>query len=1150
MKNKYLKSMTAHVIMVMLSVLCLTGAQAIGAQNRNMGGGSPSGGSSAANASSSQKPIMPLMTRSTSNAVSVNETEYATWADAVTAINESSEENFDIVLINHVMDAKTMPSKPCTISGKTTDINFTYIDDNSYLTRIQMSAPVTFKNITLQVWQIAANGHALTFDEGVTVASGYTIDNAKNTGIRNIWGGTDNNSNVENTNITIKSGQFGWVTGGSTTSGDDPANSGDVTGTSTVTIIGGTINGTVFGGGYGGTCDNTIVNMSGGTTGWIYGGGEVGDVTDTAKLTISGTAVVKETVFGGSDSGTCGSTEVKLNGGTFKGNIYTGGFHGIVAGLSSIIVDGAKIDPEQESGSPNIYMGGSIYGGGFGDFNSEDDKGKVDSATVLIKGLKEGSHHVNVFGGGLTSSVTGNTSVTIEGGTIDAAWGSGYNYNGNKGSVKGNASIVIKDGTIKTVGAARGQMKDKPIAVEGKLSISIEGGSVIESIMSGNEPHGSEYKDCTLTLKGIGSENQPYNLPQIRGINNLVLDNTIATCRGSIQTEGGSYNLGGFAFNEDNPIHISGDGKLVGRDILLQTMDLGALPPNIPLVVTGNLPKTTTFAGLVRLESGITPVTTLIYKAGHTYRLKKADETLYTVGIATPETEGIGTISVKWDQYAATDVMLEDGDQVPNTANITPTATPNDEGITATLKNGETTITNGSALTLSADASFQGEFEIQPLDLDKKNEDITISKDGNIWKYMKAAITRSTPSLLSFNGTIKNTLADTKRMLIDETAQGVLTFENAKINSSTTAAPALTIANGAKVSFRGNLEVKAGEANQYGISNNGSLTITGKNTEITATNTTTDSDKGIKVNLQASMVAEANTKLTTSGMENIGTVVVKEGATAETTTQQPLQKTYLVTVLDPGNGNELVLTTGTDITVSNQDKVASNTILTVSGIPASGYALESITATPKSGQAATLSNNSTYTMPESPVAFSATFKQQITPPEPPATVYYNVTLPVVEGAVTDPVAGAYEVESWGSFRFYLSLDKEYDQSVPLVTTSRGETITPRTSDGAYIIEYVRQPLDIFIDGIVKNPDPVANETLATVPATVRVFGNALSITVPQATTAIIFDLAGRPQRNLRLPDGETRVEGLPSGAYIVKFENGEVVKVIVTRSRT
>ena len=171
-------------------------------------------------------------------------------------------------------------------------------------------------------------------------------------------------------------------------------------------------------------------------------------------------------------------------------------------------------------------------------------------------------------------------------------------------------------------------------------------------------------------------------------------------------------------------------------------------------------------------------------------------------------------------------------------------------------------------------------------------------------------------------------------------------------------------------------------------------------------------------------------------------------------------------------------------------------------------------------------------------------------PEPtPPTVYYTVTLPAVEGATTDPAAGTYEVESWSTFRFYLTLDTAYSESQPVVTTSRYETLAPRSSDGAYQLKYVRNDVEVYIDGIVKN-NPVDNETLATVPATVRVFGSALSITVPQATTAIIFDLAGRPQRNLRLPDGETRVEGLPSGAYIVKFENGEVVKVIVTRSRT
>ena len=170
MKNRYLKSLTARVTILMLSFLCLAGSQGAGAQipmeRRN---------SSSTSVVSSQKPVMPRMTKSGGNAVSVNGTEYDTWANAVAAINSNATEtSFDIVLLNHVMDAKIMPSKACTISGSTSLINFAYINEDSYLTRLQMLAPLTFKNITLQVWQIAANGHALTFDEGVTVVSKYT----------------------------------------------------------------------------------------------------------------------------------------------------------------------------------------------------------------------------------------------------------------------------------------------------------------------------------------------------------------------------------------------------------------------------------------------------------------------------------------------------------------------------------------------------------------------------------------------------------------------------------------------------------------------------------------------------------------------------------------------------------------------------------------------------------------------------------------------------------------------------------------------------------------------------------------------------------------------------------------------------------------
>lgn len=67
---------------------------------------------------------------------------------------------------------------------------------------------------------------------------------------------------------------------------------------------------------------------------------------------------------------------------------------------------------------------------------------------------------------------------------------------------------------------------------------------------------------------------------------------------------------------------------------------------------------------------------------------------------------------------------------------------------------------------------------------------------------------------------------------------------------------------------------------------------------------------------------------------------------------------------------------------------------------------------------------------------------------------------------------------WDNFRFYLTLDEAYDQSVPVVTTYDGKTITPRTSDGAYVLNYVRSDLSVTISGIVKNP-PASTSSAST-----------------------------------------------------------------------
>lgn len=168
-------------------------------------------------------------------------------------------------------------------------------------------------------------------------------------------------------------------------------------------------------------------------------------------------------------------------------------------------------------------------------------------------------------------------------------------------------------------------------------------------------------------------------------------------------------------------------------------------------------------------------------------------------------------------------------------------------------------------------------------------------------------------------------------------------------------------------------------------------------------------------------------------------------------------------------------------------------------------------------------------------------------PDPdPEPTYYTVTLPSVEGATTDPLAGSYDVESSDNFRFYLTLDADYNQSVPVVTTSRGETITPRTSDGAYIVKYVHSDLVISIGGIVKNPPPVAN---AEIQSGTRIFtrDGSLFITTDRPARAQVFALTGQLIRSLSLSAGTTRVDALATGVYIVRLDDGMTRKVIIGR---
>lgn len=169
-------------------------------------------------------------------------------------------------------------------------------------------------------------------------------------------------------------------------------------------------------------------------------------------------------------------------------------------------------------------------------------------------------------------------------------------------------------------------------------------------------------------------------------------------------------------------------------------------------------------------------------------------------------------------------------------------------------------------------------------------------------------------------------------------------------------------------------------------------------------------------------------------------------------------------------------------------------------------------------------------------ALTSTFTvtEKSTPPTPPVVIpsYYTVTLPAVEGATFSRATGETTVEEGTNFTFSITLDADYDQSVPVVTTSRGETIEPRASDGRYVVRDIQEDVVITVTGIRRNDDPTANA--AVTPDAVRLWtaSGQLHISTPVAADLRIYAFDGSLLRSLRLPAGETVIEA-PAGPCIV-----------------
>lgn len=247
------------------------------------------------------------------------------------------------------------------------------------------------------------------------------------------------------------------------------------------------------------------IEVTGGTIfGSIFGGGEdghvLGDVTVTVNMTYDsvrigtwGTSSLDGNIFGagrGFSGWTAtagdvkGNTTINFQQGTLLGSIYGGGRLGSVEGTATVNVSGGTIGNGTESTLTHT-LGGNVFGGAKGRLHVLDSTvnviwpslAHVQQTKVHLTG---GTVRGNVYGGGELGTVLDSAIVIVDGGTVNRdVYGGGYGSDSL--NMKGNYTPA---GSSTTVQVTPMQMAGR---VFGSTLVQLNGGWVRKSVYGGGE---------------------------------------------------------------------------------------------------------------------------------------------------------------------------------------------------------------------------------------------------------------------------------------------------------------------------------------------------------------------------------------------------------------------------------------------------------------------------------------------------------------------------------------------------------------------------------------------------------------------------------------------------------------------------------------
>lgn len=314
------------------------------------------------------------------------------------------------------------------------------------------------------------------------------------------------------------------------------------------------------------------------------------------------------------------------------------------------------------------------------------------------------------------------------------------------------------------------------------------------------------------------------------------------------------------------------------------------------------------------------------------------------------------------------------------------------------------------------------------------------------------------------------------------------------------------------------------------------------------------------------LVYDGNKKaasITTSLIDNDKiTIKYKENASDNITSEIPTEAgtyTVIIDVAESDNYNKVTDMTNEDwtftiipvYTITIDPSITNGTIkadketaqagetVTLTVSPATNHQLSTLSYSWTEGSV--ILTETTIIMPAGNITVTATFSA--IPVTPPVPTYYTVTLPAIEGVTTDPAAGSYEIESWDSFGFFLTLAEGYQKDSQPVVTADGKTLVPRISDGKYIITNVINDTDIEITGIIK--DIATSNELLPSGFHITTSKGLLLVTVPYATSLYLNEISGRLILTRLLSPGDNRFEGLAAGVYILTIDGRPGQKVLL-----